>query len=1190
MFLKRLDVSGFKSFANKTSVAFVPGVTAVVGPNGSGKSNITEAIRWVLGEQSAKSLRGAKMEDIIFSGSDSRKAVNMAEVTLTLDNKDHYLPTDYSEISVTRRVFRSGESEFLLNRQSCRLKDIIDLFMDSGLGREAYSVIGQGKIDEILNSKAEDKRKIFEEAAGVLKYKLRKQTAEKKLDDSADNLNRVDDILHELESRMEPLARQASIAKEYLSNKNELEEVDVALLAHDIAGLHEAWEKSKTRSAELETEKSRHSTALRDKENAFHEKRNLFEQLDRSIESDQAKLAESGENLEKVIGQQDVLAERRKHAKSSSSELKDRLTMLEKQLAEERLEMKQTDKAYFDEKEKLASLNQQLDRKNHDAANLDENLDDRIERLKGDYIETLNQQASMRNEQHYLNDRKSGLDQKQDQIETSTGSAQKNAEAARQKKQVLDRKLRQKAEEGRDIQKIYALKTTSLEADRQRYGKQKDAVGQIGRLLEQAISRKEMLESLKEDYAGFYQGVRTVLKSKAQLSGIFGAVAELIRVKETYRTAIEIALGGSSQSIIVADENCGRQAIQFLRRRQAGRATFLPVSVIKGRSVLPDERDRVQSHRSFIGLAAELIDCDPRFRQVIAHLLGNVIIAENLEGANELARAAGYKYRIVTLTGDVVAPGGAMTGGSLKKNRAGLIGRESEIEQIAGQIHEMKAKRDELQQNFSKLKEQIAGEELEAEKLRKKIQSAADDYRALENALRTAEAEEKNASDRYQLLSRENGEFVSENQKIRKRLSELTETLAVSLEESKRLTGEINRLTASRENRDSAKTALQNEMTALKVQSASQDQKVLHLREKKEQVRNRVDDLSASAEALRKSISEIFSDLDQQSLSSRKIAVDMLKAKEDKRLLTLTLAKKKKDRAAAQETLSVQEQAIREERLAAAGLGEALQQENVKLGRLDVQLDHLIDTLNQDYQMTYEAARDNYPLKIDPEAARKKVKLIKRAIDELGTVNVGAIEEYENVLERQQFLSSQRDDLLKARQTLENVMTEMDQEVERRFSSTFKKIRSHFQVVFRELFGGGQADLRLIDPHDILGSGVDILAEPPGKKLQRLSLLSGGERALTAIALLFSILKVRPVPFCVLDEVEAALDDANVDRYAGFLKKFSTETQFIVVTHRHGTMEHADVLYGVTMQESGISKLVSVRLEETEKLLSAENG
>ncbi|TGB00254.1 chromosome segregation protein SMC [Sporolactobacillus shoreae] len=1187
MFLKRLDVSGFKSFANKTSVEFVPGVTAVVGPNGSGKSNITEAIRWVLGEQSAKSLRGTKMEDIIFSGSDARRAVNMAEVTLTLDNKDHYLPFDYTEISVTRRVFRSGESEFLLNRQNCRLKDIVDLFMDSGLGREAYSVIGQGKIDEILNSKAEDKRRIFEEASGVLKYKLRKQLAEKKLGDSEDDLNRVEDILHELESRIEPLEKQASIAKDYLAKKDELEEVDIALLAHDIGEVHARWSESKKRSAELAAEKEERGSRLTEREREYQENRRKASQLDQLIETNQAKMAELGENLEKILGQKEVMAERRKNAQSTSDELKERLSALETQLDEERQAQNQVIDSCRVENTRLEELRRLLNQKQLDAAGLDENLDERIEKLKSEYIEVLNEQASMRNEQRYLTDQKKVLEQKQSRVGTSTETAKSLAEAARSRKQKIDHEIRQQADAGQQLQRKLSEGESVLQQNHKRYSVQKESIDKINRFIEQAVSKKEMLEALKEDYAGFYQGVRTVLKNRKNLTGIIGAVAELIRVDEKYETAIEIALGASSQSIIVSDEKCGRQAIQFLRTHQAGRATFLPVSVMKSRAIQYSDRQRLEKNGAFTGMADKLVNCDSAIRPVIEHLLGTVIVAENLEGANTLAKEMSYKYRIVTLSGDVVAPGGAMTGGSLKKNHAGLISRTTEIEQITNQIKEMRTKLAELRHDFIELKNRIAEEELSTAKLRKEVQIAAESYRNLENSLHEAEAEEKNSMDKYQLLSRENGDFVSEQEKISTRLEEINDSLSRNHEKGSELTATISQLTESRKDRDSVRASLQSEITSLRVQTAEQSQKTLHLKEKRDTIKARVDDLTAGAEALRSSIRNVHSDMDQQSFSTEELAAKIQQGQIDKQNLTQLLEEKKKERLSEQEKLSVQEHEIRDERDRMTGLSAALQEEDVKLGRLDVQLDHLIDTLREDYELTFEAAKENYQLNSDPEEARKKVKLIKKAIEELGTVNIGAIEEYENVMEREQFLSAQKEDLLKARNTLEDVMTEMDHEVEQRFSVTFEKIRGHFQVVFRELFGGGKADLKLIDPDDLLNSGIEILAEPPGKKLQRLSLLSGGERALTAIALLFAILKVRPVPFCVLDEVEAALDDANVDRYAEFLKKFSSETQFIVVTHRHGTMEHADVLYGVTMQESGISRLVSVRLEETDDLLSA---
>lgn len=1187
MYLKRLDVSGFKSFANKTSVEFVPGVTAVVGPNGSGKSNITEAIRWVLGEQSAKSLRGSKMEDIIFSGSDAKKAVNMAEVTLTLENTDHYLPFDYSEISVTRRVFRSGDSEFLLNRRSCRLKDIVDLFMDSGLGKEAYSVIGQGKIDEILNSKAEDKRRIFEEASGVLKYKLRKQTAEKQLEEAVVNLNRVEDILHELNSRLGPLEEQASTAREYLAKKEELETVDVALLAYDIGEVHTHWSASKSRAESLNQKKKAMALDIEEKEKLFRSNREALDRLNRDIDLLQSESAESGEKVEKMLGQKEVAAERRKHAKSSALELQERLEKLEEQLESERRALNGSESAYQAERLKLNELQKKLKGKLAEFDGFEHNLDERIEKLKGEYIEVLNRQASMRNERRYLNDQQKSLLQKKNRVEANSEDVRKSAEDARKRKEKLVFEMKRQAEEGTNLQKTLAACESQLEKEHDRYSRQKEAFEKVDLLIKQAVSRREMLEALREEYAGYNQGVKAVLKNRNKLSGIHGAVAELIHVDKTYGTAVETALGASSQHVIVSDEASGREAIRFLRSRQAGRATFLPVSVMKARSLPYGDRTRLSKHPDFVGTAEELVHCDQAYRDVIGHLLGAVVIARNLAGANSLAKLLGYRYRIVTLDGDVVAPGGAMTGGSLRQNRAGLIGRAAEIDRLTAQIGEMRAKKEQLERGFSELKNRIAADELRTGKLRENVRQAAETYRKLEEQVHEAEAEEKNSSEKYQLLARETGDFTSEQQTIAQRLKEIDRDLAMHTQKGEDLSSRIDRLSENRKNRDSSKAALQAEITSLKVETARQGQIVAHQKEKAGQSGARVDDLIASIEALRLSIDDVHSELKDQSDSTKTLEQKVQAARLEKERLSGLLTEKKELRRGKQEHLSEEERLLKEKRQALDRLTNAFQEENLALGRLDVQLDHLLDTLREDYELTIEAAREKYPLTMDVAEARKKVKLIKRAVEELGTVNLGAIDEYKDVSEREHFLAAQRDDLLKARATLENVMTEMDREVGQRFSKTFKKIREQFQVVFQELFGGGRADLKLIDPDDLLNSGIEILAEPPGKKLQRLSLLSGGERALTAIALLFAILKVRPVPFCVLDEVEAALDDANVDRFAGFLKKFSAETQFIVVTHRHGTMEHADVLYGVTMQESGISRLVSVRLEETEELISA---
>ncbi|MCQ2008926.1 MAG: chromosome segregation protein SMC [Sporolactobacillus sp.] len=1189
MFLKRLDVSGFKSFANKTSVEFVPGVTAVVGPNGSGKSNITEAIRWVLGEQSAKSLRGSKMEDIIFSGSDAKKAVNMAEVTLTLDNSDHYISMDFSEISVTRRVFRSGESEFQLNKQNCRLKDIVDLFMDSGLGKEAYSVIGQGKIDEILNSKAEDKRKIFEEASGVLKYKLRKQAAEKQLNDSEDSLNRVEDILHELDDRLEPLEKQASIAKDFLEKKSELEEVDIALLAHDIDEVHSQWELAKNQVDELNQLKIELSDKVNTSEHDYRQHRSALEELDHLIEKRQTEWAESAEKLEKLLGRKQVIEERHKHAQSSADELRERIAHLEHQLNEERQVLDQALANSKSERIFLTQLQQNLVKKQNEYHSFEQNLDELIEKLKGEYIEILNQQASMRNEQHYLSDQAKTLELKKTRIQSNTVEIQTSAEEAGKRKQILTAKLEALASEGKRLKDRYDKLRTRLEEGRERYTKEKDAVNKISNYIEQARSRKELLESLKEDYAGYYQGVKVILKNRKRLSGIHGAVAELIQVNKEYGTAIETALGASSQHVIVSDESAGRQAIQFLRQNKAGRATFLPISVIRPKAIASSERNRLQSNSAFIGAGSELLTCDPHYKPIVDFLLGSVIIAKNLEGANELARQVNYRYRIVTLAGDVVAPGGAMTGGSTKQQQTSLISRSTEIEELSRQIDEMQEKRKQLQIDFSNLKNQIAADELESDSARKSVEEALNQYRSIETQKRDAETEEKASLDKYHLLTRENGDFSTEQKKIAERLRIIDADVSKNEERGKALTDQIESLTKNRKDIDSSKQEIQSEITALKVQIAEQSQITAHQQEKADQSKRRVGELKESLDTLRSSADGIGFEIENQNDNAEKLDQLIEEAKTYKETTMTELMEMRDSRRNKQKALAEEETLMSQDRTELTRISNLYQEKNVLLGRMDVQLDHLLDTLREDYELTIEAARDKYKLNMDVDEARKKVKLIKLAIEELGTVNVGAIEEYENVLEREQFLSAQRADLLKARETLNHVMSEMDQVVEQRFTETFNKIRTHFQTVFQELFGGGRADLQLIEPDDMLTSGVDILAEPPGKKLQRLSLLSGGERALTAIALLFAILKVRPVPFCVLDEVEAALDDANVDRYAAFLKKFSLDTQFIVVTHRHGTMERSDVLYGVTMQESGVSRLVSVRLEETEDLLTAGN-
>lgn len=1182
MFLKRLDVLGFKSFAHKTSVEFVPGVTAVVGPNGSGKSNITDAIRWVLGEQSVKSLRGSKMEDIIFSGSDAKKALNVAEVTLTLDNGDKYLPYDYSEISVTRRVFRSGDSEFLLNGQTCRLKDIVDLFLDSGLGREAYSVIGQGKIDEILNSRAEDKRKIFEEAAGVLKYKLRKQTAEKKLAESEEDLNRVEDILHELENQIGPLEEQASIAKDYLAKKEQLENVEVALLAYDIEQTHQRWEQVKKKVEALTEQKETQMQSIGGMEASCRKKQADLTALDRSIEELQDALLLASEQLEKYTGQKDVLRERQKHAKESADELNERIGRLEEKKNENMQTLKAEERRYRAEKKKEQAIRARLKAKLEEYDFYKQDLNDMIEKLKADYIEILNQKASMRNEKRYLAEQMALLKKKSQRLGQSVTEVQEAAQNSAGRRRALQKEVEQKTKESRQIDGQSADLEKQVTGGRDHYRKQSEALDKITRYIGQAESRKEMLEAMSQDYTGFFHGVKTVLQARRSLRGIHGAVAELIRVDREYETAIETALGGAAQHVVVSDEACGREAIQYLRRKQAGRATFLPLSVVKPRRIQPLDAGRINGHPAYVGIAESLVRTGGDYAAIIGHLLGNTVVSKDLKGAGELAKLLGYRYRIVTLEGDVVSPGGAMTGGSQKQKNAGLIGRNREIEQIKAQLKEMQVKKQQLLQAFSALKQTLAADEMTLQDLRKKSGRLAEEKRALDGLLKEAELEEKSSREKYRLLARETDDFASEQQSIKSRIVKIDSQMQSNEKQEKALQQKIAGLADQKKNQEVSKETLQSEITALKVEAAQQGQIVAHQNDKTNQMRAQLEELTLDLESARTAVNKLSTRLDDQKRGKRTLDENIAASARDKENLALWIEERRKLRNEQKALLVFDEDRLKQVRNKQDALAGALQAEKVSLGRLDVQLDHLLAALSKDYEMSFEAAKEKYPLTIAVEEARKQVKLTKRAIAELGTVNLGAIEEYDRVSSRRRFLFEQRSDLLQAKTTLEDVMAEMDEEVKRRFGETFYNVREQFQRVFQELFGGGKADLRLVDPDDLLNSGIDILAEPPGKKLQQLSLLSGGERALTAIALLFAILKVRPVPFCVLDEVEAALDDANVDRYARFLKAFSSETQFIVVTHRKGTMEHADVLYGVTMQESGVSKLVSVRLEETE--------
>jgi chromosome segregation protein len=1186
MFLKRLEVVGFKSFAERSVVEFVPGVTAVVGPNGSGKSNITDAIRWVLGEQSAKSLRGGKMEDIIFAGSDSRRSLNYAEVTLTLNNEDHFLPIDYSEVSVTRRVFRSGESEYLLNNHPCRLKDIIDLFMDSGLGREAFSIISQGRVDEILNNKAEERRTIFEEAAGVLKYKNRKKKAEGKLTETQENLNRVNDILYELEGQVEPLKIQASMAKDFLEKKEELEKYEVAVTVYEIEELHQKWESMTKQFRQHQTEEAELSAQLSEKEATIENIREKIKLSDQSISELQSILLRTSEDLEKLEGRKEVLKERKKNASQNRAQLEKNIGELSEKIAGLNQQKLEQENIVVNLEKEAEHLLEKLTEKRNQLLSLSENIEEKIENLKSEYIDKLNEQASLKNE---IKNIIVQIEQQKTRIARLSIDNQKHLEERKvisEKKRSLETSISNIQTEVESHVVSYREGHKKLESLKKSYQNQEKMLYQAYQYLGQAKSRKEMLEEMEEDFSGFFQGVKEVLKARGtKLKGIEGAIAELIQVPKQYELAVETVLGGAMQHIVVSNEQCAREAIQFLKQHSYGRATFLPMNIIKGKPLQGYQLQMIQGHPSFIGIASDLIRFDGKFVDIILNLLGNVIVSRDLKGANELAKTLQYRVRIVTLEGDLVNPGGSMTGGAVKQKSTSLLSRKAELEDLKNKIVEMDSKTTNLEQQVKNLKQEVELMEQRLEVLRKNGEHLRLKEQSLKGDHREIEIEERNINERLSLYDLEIKQYSEEEEFLLAKKDDIEIKLADFEREILCLDEQIQQLNLQRTSEKSSRESLGEVISELKVAYASISEQYSHSKERLESIEYQLNENNEKLMIYEEDLSILNSEMTNNNSGEEQLSNAAKIKLQDKNEILKQIDISKIERDQLNTLLVDVELATKELKRLHQGLFGALKDEEVKINRLDVSLENKLAYLREEYLLSFEGAKEQYPLEIPIEDARKKVKLVSLAIEDLGTVNLGAIDEYERVSERYEFLLAQKTDLQEAKDTLFQVIDEMDEEMKKRFSNTFEGIRTHFEPVFQSLFGGGRADIRLTNPEDLLNTGVEIVAQPPGKKLQNLGLLSGGERALTAIALLFAILKVRPVPFCVLDEVEAALDEANVFRFSQYLKRYSRENQFIVITHRKGTMEGADVLYGVTMQESGVSKLVSVRLEETAELV-----
>ncbi|NBD22499.1 chromosome segregation protein SMC [Paenibacillus glycinis] len=1187
MFLKRIELAGFKSFADKTELEFVRGITAVVGPNGSGKSNISDSIRWVLGEQSAKSLRGGKMEDIIFAGSDARKAVNFGEVSLTLDNADGALPLDYNEVTVTRRVHRSGDSEYLINKQSCRLKDITELFMDTGIGKEAYSIIGQGRIEEILSTRSEDRRGIFEEASGIVKYKSRKREAQKKLEDTESNLLRIHDLVTELEDQVEPLRVQSEKAIQYKQLRDQLKTAEISMYVHNIETVHTSWTESNARMAKLQEEQLSLSTVVSKHDATLEKDRLKLRELEEALDRLHEAMLQYSEEYEKCEGYGEVLKERKRNLDQNRAQLdasltaqNERIGALTKEEAEFRSKAALLDNELETLRKKLSEEESRLLGTNASASG------DAEESLKGELLDVLSTMAQLRNEIRYALQQEEALQRRMERLGDEHAKWQEQHERLTARRTELQQKLEKTLAEINNMRNRYIGESEGLQSGQKLLEEAQSAIRKWEQKLEALTSRRDTMKEMQDDLDGFMHGVREILKASRRttggVEGVHGAVAELVRVPEKVELAIETALGGALQHVVMNDERSARAAIAYLKSRQLGRATFLPLDVIRGRNIPEHDRRTIAGMEGFVGIASELVSCDAKYAHIVENLLGNVLISETLEQANRIASRIQYRFRVVTLEGDVVNAGGSMTGGSIQKKGANLLGRQRQIEQLDEEIKSADIQLSKLRDKISDLRKEQSIRNQKVDELRELGEKLRIDEQHLRAELQSLDNEKRHLDDQAQLFQADSAGHKSEQRQISSSAKEAEERLAVLTTEEARLQEAIRAAEERRKAGESAKEQLQDQLTDLKIALAKTDQEKMSFEDQAARVRSDIGRAKQELAGIR--------DMHQRQDEDTRIHGEE-SAKQIEQLNALKLKKdgcseqtdlKRAARAELIRELEQGESETKEQRAQLRSVEEQLRQIEIAVNRLDVELDNLLRKLSEEYELSYELAKERYPVPEDVLALQNEVRDLKRRISSLGEVNLGAIDEYERVKERYTFLNDQKNDLIEAKTTLYQVIREMDDEMSRRFRTTFEAIRGHFVVVFSKLFGGGRADLIMVEPDRVLDSGIDIVAQPPGKKLQNLQLLSGGERALTAIALLFAILQVKPVPFCVLDEVEAALDEANVARFAQYLREFSELTQFIVVTHRKGTMEEADVLYGVTMEEGGVSKLVSVRLEDEE--------
>ena len=1176
MYLKEIEIQGFKSFADKTKVVFDQGVTAVVGPNGSGKSNITESLRWALGESSVKSLRGGKMPDVIFAGTESRKPLNYASVVVTLDNEDGFIKDAGQEIKVERHIYRSGDSEYRIDGKKVRLRDVHDLFLDTGLGRDSFSIISQGKVEEIFNSKPEERRAIFEEAAGVLKYKTRRKETESKLQQTQDNLDRLEDIIYELDNQIKPLAKQAENARKFLDLDGQRKAIYLDVLVAQI----------KENKTELELTEEE-LTQVQELLTSYHQKREELEEENQSLKKKRQDLqAQMAKDQGSLMDLTSLISDLER--KLALSKLESEQVALNQQEAQTRLAtLEDKRKALSKEKvgkegnlerleESLAENNKELNRLEAELLAFSDDPDQMIELLRERFVALLQEEADVSNQ----------LTRVENELENSRQLSQKQADQLEKLKEQLatakEKASQQQAEletAKEQVQKLLAdYQASAKEQEEQKVSYQAKQSQLFDRLdsLKNKQARAQSLENILRNHSNFYAGVKSVLQEKDRLSGIIGAVSEHLAFDVRYQTALEIALGASSQHIIVEDENAATKAIDFLKRNRAGRATFLPLTTIKARTISSQNQDAIAASPGFLGMADELVSFDKRLEAIFKNLLATTAIFDTIEHARAAARQVRYQVRMVTLDGTELRTGGSYAGGANRQNNSIFI--KPELEQLQKEIAEEEANLRSEEASLKTLQDEMAvlAERLEA------IKSQGEQARIQEQGLSLAYQQTNQQVEELETLWKlqeeelnrlTEGDWQADKEKCQERLTTIAS-------EKQNLEAEIEEIKSNKNAIQERYQNLQEQISQARLfKSELQGQKRYEVTDI-ERLGKELDNLDIEQEEIQRLLQEKVDNLE-------KVDTDLLsqqeeEAKTQKTNLQQGLIRKQFEL----DDIEGQLDDI------ASHLDQARQQNEewirkqtraeAKKEKVSERLRYLQAQLTDQYQISYNEALEKAHELENLTLAEQEVKDLEKAIRSLGPVNLDAIDQYEEVHNRLDFLNSQRDDILSAKNLLLETIAEMNDEVKERFKSTFEAIRESFKVTFRQMFGGGQADLILTEG-DLLTAGVEISVQPPGKKIQSLNLMSGGEKALSALALLFSIIRVKTIPFVILDEVEAALDEANVKRFGDYLNRFDKDSQFIVVTHRKGTMAAADSIYGVTMQESGVSKIVSVKLKDLEE-------